>query len=208
MAVGLGAFFGCTLPRMLAIKRSKEVTYNRMSEQRPYQLLGGKLKQAREHLRESLAEVSGAVEIEAKTLQKIEQGNQRPDEEILLLLISHLQFKDDEATRLWELAGYSDGATFFEDSKTLNVTIPSDTRVFYTDMVHVMVNDHGIVINFLQNSGPGNQAIAVSRVGMSKEHAGSVLKILSQSLEQPAQPRIVRALPAPKSKKNPPKTKS
>jgi hypothetical protein len=74
-----------------------------------------------------------------------------------------------------------------------------DIRVVYTDMVHVMVNDYGVVMNFIQNSGPNNQPLAVARVGMSREHAKSVVQILQQSLAQADQ--TPKSLPAPKARK-------
>jgi len=47
----------------------------------------------RENHRESAAEVSGAVEIDEKSLRRIEAGTERPSEDILLLLISHFALK-------------------------------------------------------------------------------------------------------------------
>src|SRR5262245_43560188 len=129
---------------------------------RPFRILGWHLKLAREQLTESVAEVSGAVEIDAEILEKIEQGKTRPSEDVLLLLISHLGFEDAEANSIWELAGYvPDNKPYDETSKSI------DLRIMYTDMVHVVVNDFGVVMNFLQANGLGNQPLAVSRVGMS-----------------------------------------
>ena len=71
------------------------------SAERPFRTLGWQLKLAREQLKETLAEVSGAVEIDNETLELIEQGKRRPSEDVLLLLISHLGFEDTEASSLW-----------------------------------------------------------------------------------------------------------
>lgn len=169
----------------------------------PYQPLGSQLKQMRTGRQESLAEVSGAVEIDIDTLSQFEAGNQRPSEDILLLLISYFAIKEDEATKLWELAGYDqkhvptthmvnndDG-----DATSSVMVMPADAQIVYTDMVHVMVNNYGVVMNFLQGSGPNNQPLAVARVGMSKEHARSVLEVLKRTLEQSDQ----KSLPAPET---------
>lgn len=175
----------------------------------PYQALGGSLKQMRIRLQETLAEVSGAVEIDIETLNKIEQGFQRPAEEILLLLITHFSIKEDEATRLWELAGYSQDHlpinNMINDDhgqpKPAVLVMPNDARIVYTDMVHVMVNNYGVVMNFMQGAGPGNQPLAVARIGMSKEHARSVLEVIQQTLEQAenVHTKTQSALPAPKA---------
>src|SRR5438309_12010771 len=72
----------------------------------PFKTLGTHLKYLREQSNESLAEVSGAVEIAEDALMRIEDGQERPEEDILLLLINHFAMPDQEAVQLWELAGY------------------------------------------------------------------------------------------------------
>jgi transcriptional regulator with XRE-family HTH domain len=177
------------------------------NQEYPYKTLGARLKGMREHLRESLAEVSGAVEIETDMLSEIEKGSDRPSEDILLLLISHFAIKEDEATKLWELAGYDQsdtGTTSIGNDplgnlKNTVMVMPLDARIAYTDMAHVMVNDHGVVMNFMQTGGPGNQPLVISRLGMSHEHARSVLEILQKTLaEQEAE--APKSLPAPRAK--------
>lgn len=182
---------------------------NKKDQAYPYKSLGVRLKQMREKLQESLAEVSGAVEIEIDSLTAIEKGVQRPTEDILLLLISHFAVKDDQAGKLWELAGYMPQAALDgsfggflgdDDVKHAVMVMPMDARIVYTDMVHVMVNNYGVVMNFMQGAGPNNQPLAVSRIGMSREHAKSVLEVLQKTLQQSEQ----KSLPAPD--KNPEKS--
>src|SRR3989337_1467201 len=71
-----------------------------------YKQLGRKLKELRGRASETLAEASGAVEIDVRELAAIELGQARPNEEVLLLLISHFGVKDEDAVKLWEMAGY------------------------------------------------------------------------------------------------------
>ena len=172
----------------------------------PYKMLGARLKTLRQSVYESLAEVSGALEIEATTLAKIEQGNLHPSEETLLLLMTHFAVKDDEATKIWQLAGYSEdkmpvsSATneIQADTKPQVLIAANDARTVYTDQVHVMVNNYGVVMNFMQNGG-SNQPNAVARVGMSRQHAESVLKVLQQTLEQSKVSQTPKILPAPEN---------
>lgn len=173
-----------------------------------YEPLGIHLKRLRQKRQESLAEVSGAVEIDIETLAKIEQGKSRPSEDILLLLISHFGAREDEATKLWEQAGYEQekvpATNMINDdlgqAKPMVMVMPTDARIVYTDMVHVMVNNYGVVMNFMQGAGPNNQPLAVARIGMSREHAESVLSVLQQTLEQSANTSETKSLPTPHAK--------
>ncbi len=159
------------------------------NKQNPFETLGTQLRQLREKRQETLAEVSGAVEIEPDSLSAMEDGTVRPGEDILLLLISHFAAKEDVATKLWELAGFDKDELPVQNVannvhvQTQNgVVVPGDTQIVYTDMVHVMVNNYGVIMNFMQTAGQDNQPMAVSRVGMSKEHAKSVLEVLQKTL--------------------------
>lgn len=177
------------------------------NREQPYKTLGARLKGMREHLRETLAEVSGAVEIEIDNLSAFEQGADRPSEDILLLLISHFAVKEDEATKLWELAGYDQSDTgsinIANDPdgviKNSVVVMPVDARISYTDMAHVMINDHGVVMNFMQTGGPNNQPLVISRLGMSREHAQSILELLQKTLAV-QETESQKSLPSPKAK--------
>ncbi|GAC1391110.1 MAG: hypothetical protein NVSMB46_02440 [Candidatus Saccharimonadales bacterium] len=158
----------------------------------PYELLGAKLRRLRVMRQESIADVSGAVEIDIDALTSIENGSQRPGEDILLLLISHFGVKEDAALKLWQLAGYSQQnlppttVPINDELQSLPtvVVVPLDARIAYTDIVHVMVNDFGVVMNFMQGSGTSTQPLVVARLGMSKEHAYSVLEVLQKTLQQ------------------------
>lgn len=175
--------------------------------EQPYKTLGARLKGMREHLRESLAEVAGSVEIEIDALSSIEKGSNRPSEDILLLLISHFAVKEDEATKLWELAGYDQtdtGITNIANDpegiiKNSVMVMPVDARIMYTDMAHVMVNNHGVIMNFMQTAGPNNQPLVVSRLGMSREHAESLLELLQKTLAQ-QESEVQKSLPEPQAK--------
>lgn len=155
---------------------------------KPFAPLGAQLKAIRQRTNETIAEVSGAVEIDALELANFEIGRERPSQEILILLISHFGVKDDEAVKLWQLAGYQQDKVVNDEIESENIkhsvaVFPADARIVYTDMVHVMVNNYGVVMNFMQGAGPGTQPLAVSRIGMSREHAQSVLDVLRATLE-------------------------
>jgi transcriptional regulator with XRE-family HTH domain len=156
----------------------------------PFRPLGRRLKALRDRANESLAEASGAVEIDVKLLASYELGQSRPSEEILLLLISHFGVRDDDAVNLWELAGYGNERVFItnnnsNDDSQQNSTDPNNNnRILFTDTVDVVVNNYGVVMNFMQGMGPNSKPVTISRVGMSREHAKSVLHILQVTLNQ------------------------
>lgn len=156
----------------------------------PFKSFGTRLKEIRLKAKESILDVSGAVEADESLIKDIEAGKQQPSEELVLLLISHFALKDDDALSLWELAGYEQSKTGISsisgdgDGNVQKAYVTAgDVRILYTDMVHVKANNHGVVINFLQSLGAENHTMAVSRIGMSHEHAKTLLKVLRQTLK-------------------------
>jgi len=151
--------------------------------QYPYALLGQRLKQFRETRRESLAEVSGAVEIDTDLLEQIESGAVCPSEEILNLLINHFSLQDHEAGQLWDWAGIShSGDGRIENlqdlaSKATLVLVAIDSRVQYSDSVNVKIDANGVVLNFMQ-VGMQGQNVPAARVGMSYEHAQRFMDVM------------------------------
>jgi transcriptional regulator with XRE-family HTH domain len=162
----------------------------------PYITLGSWLKRMRQKKQESLEEVSGAVEIDSDLLSEIERGAKRPGEDILMLLISYFAVKEEDAVKVWEMAGYNKPDAHSHDSEEMAqpvLVMPMDVRIVYTDLAHVSTNKYGVTISFLQSEGIGNQPLAVSRVGMSHEHA----KMLLETLEKSLRPKQQKLLPAP-----------
>ncbi len=175
-------------------------------ELQPFLTFGKKLKSLRTKARESLLEVSGAVEIDAATLEKIESGHELPEEDVLMLLISHFDIKDADAVKLWELAGYSrygEKDPILNDEQILKqvmMVIPMDNRIIFSDTAHINAQKTGVVINFAQ-TGDSISPQTVSRVGMSVEQARNLLEQLQESIQKLDTPRVTRALPAPKNGK-------
>lgn len=170
--------------------------------QYPYRDLGERLQSFRKKVQETIPEVSGAVELETDKIVAFERGEARPSEDILDLLITHFDIKDDEADELWDLAGYDKSAPAADDLPAMSaiVMFPVDNRIVYTDTANISINNYGVVMQFMQNA-PGGQPMAVSRVGMSIEHAKSVLEVLSRTIEQAQASKTPKALPKPSNKR-------
>lgn len=194
--------------------------------QSPHAKFAARLKDLRAKTSRTSAEVCSAVEIDEDKLKSYESGEQLPSEDILMLLINHFDLDVKQAEDLWKLAGYkgkpSEEAYFGDFSADIADDTPDlprmehvaiglsiqDPRIIYTDMVQVMANDHGVIMNFMQGAGSSKQPLAVSRVGMSKEHARSVLQMLQKTLDeadaqrQPKQLRRPSDQPESNSKNN------
>jgi len=168
----------------------------------PFQSLGRRLTEIRKQSLETIPEVSGAVELENDTIVSFEKGEERPSEDVLMLLISHFDIKEEEADELWDLAGYNSQSTNQFDHAPMPtlVVVPTDNRVIYTDTANVSINNYGVVLNFMQN-GINNQPISVSRIGMSMEHAKSVLEVLARTIAQAEASKTPKQLPNSTSRK-------
>jgi transcriptional regulator with XRE-family HTH domain len=172
----------------------------------PYKILGRKLKALRARSGETLAEASGAVEVEVRQLASYELGHSRPTEEVLLLLVSHFGVHEDEAVSLWELAGYGMEKLpakhmSSHEADGISQQAQTDERILFTDIVDIVVNNYGVVMNFMQGAGPGVKPSSVARIGMSREHAKSILHILQVTLAQTDRtlPRLPKRLISPEN---------
>lgn len=177
------------------------------SQTPPYQMLGARLKAFREKRQESLPEVSGAVEIEPEVLERMEQGKQLPSEDILTLLMAHFEIQDDEAVKLWELAGYdkrSKRDKIHEDvvtaaKQSLLMVLAMDAHVLYTNGVNIATDKAGIVMNFTQDVPSSQSPVPVSRVGMSYEQAERVISALQSAVLHGRYASGPKAIAAPKA---------
>jgi hypothetical protein len=157
-----------------------------MSEQKaPFRTLGSHLRYVREQSRQSLAEVSGAVEIEEDQLKRIEAGVERPAEDILLLLISHFNVQDREAVQLWELADYDSDMpdeirTEIPAGKPMVMLLAVDVRTMYSDGLEIAVTPAGVTLHFTQ--GESDHHNSVAKIGMSHQQASTVIRSLEQAL--------------------------
>ncbi len=199
---------------------------NDKSSHKKFEQFATKLKALRSQASRTPAEVCSAVEIDESRLRAYENGESIPTEDILMLLINHFDLDEKRAHELWKLAGYrgkpSEEAYFGDfgmgdgpdngsdmprvEHAVIGLSI-QDPRVIYTDMVQIMANDHGVIMNFMQGAGSGKQPLAASRVGMSKEHARSVLKMLEKTLDEADRAQSSRRLGGGKGYSPKPDTK-
>lgn len=164
----------------------------------PYRSLGIRLAEIRKKSLETIHEVAGSIELESDVVSRFEKGEERPSEDVLMLLMSHFDIQDEEADELWELAGYNNSqSSAIPDQMPLPtlVVVPNDTRTIYSDTANITVNNYGVVMNFMQN-GINDQPVSVGRIGMSLEHARSVLEVLTKTISQAESARQPKQLPS------------
>lgn len=178
----------------------------------PYKILGSRLKRLRQKTSQTVAEVSGAVEIDEQLLVRIESGMERPPEDILELLINHFDMQDSEAMNLWSLAGYEieeDSLNLDHDGnlgsqKNIIMLLALESRTMYTDALDIHYDNNGLLLNFKQVVGQP-QPISVAKLGMSYEQADQVLKTLQRVLLHAKYLKGPKVLP-PNTKSNSDKT--
>lgn len=183
------------------------------SNKGPYQALGAKIKHFREQWQQSIGEVSGTLEIDEAILFEIESGRTLPPEELLDMLINHFLLTEDQAEELRQLASIQREQSTdalvggLEDMimKQIVMYLPVDNKIVYTDSMNATVNKHGVILQFMQNSGVDKQPISVSQVGMSREHAEKVIEVLSKTLKEHDRNHSQKLLPEKSSKSSPDK---
>lgn len=169
----------------------------------PYQKFGKVLHTLRRKYHSTSAELCGTLEITEEQLSLLEKGVERPTEDLIELIISYFSLDDQLADNLWLLAGYPLERL---DEVTVQIAqLPiSELKISYTDMVHISVNNFGVVLNFMQNVSPNNQPFVVSRLGMSKEHAKSVADLIYKTLDasKKQKSKVTLELPASKTEED------
>lgn len=173
----------------------------------PHKTLGSKIKFLRQQWNQSLGEVSDTLEIEEKTLKSIEEGRTLPHDDLLEMLISHFLLTDEQARELKQLAQSEKhlGADLplipgLDDTlmKQIVMLLPQDNKVVYTDGMRATVNDSGVVMQFTQQQKPNGPQVTISRIGMSRDHAERVIKVLQDTLSEYDKNQHQKILPKPK----------
>lgn len=165
--------------------------------------LGAILRDVRTSRHEKLVIVAESIGIDKTYLSKIENGHVKPSREILGKLVGYYEISDSMAAELYTRAGFNDthfligknkrkeekemenkSVPTIGDPNTLQVNVPNSEPVLYSDSVFVTTNDFGVVFDFAQILGSTNKHNVVARIGMSKDHAEALLKVLQDKLSK------------------------
>lgn len=171
-----------------------------------YLNLGQKIKHYRLRKSESITEASKALGIDRTHLSRIENGHDKPSKTLFWRIVDHfgISRSNVEVRDLANLMGYIPLVIVEErkevkepmivDKKNqesgntpidqVEVTMPHDKPVLYTDSVFVTRTQYGMVFDFAQTAINSNKQTVVSRIGMSKQHAEALLRVLETKLKE------------------------
>lgn len=180
---------------------------NMGKSEQPHKALGEKIKHLREQWKQSVDEVSTTLEIDETELKQIESGKVLPNDHMLDMIINHFLLSEEQALELRAIAALHQANTHegllggIEDMLTRQVVmyLPVDNRIVYTDSMNATVNKHGMILQFMQSQNGKNSP--VSQVGMSREHAQRMLKVIQTTLQKYDKSQETKLLPAPDSSK-------
>lgn len=167
--------------------------------------LGKQIRNLRKKTKKSLKDLASLSGVHPTYLSKIENGQKRPSQKLLLKLLDLYKVSPSEFLAIQLLAGY--GKTYYGELKEqkevnymtskqeekpegqiqnnqMQIQVPNNLPVLYTDSAFVTASAFGLVLDFAQTLGPTNNQNVVARIGMSSDHAKALLKVLSQKLTE------------------------
>lgn len=170
----------------------------------PFIKLGSRIKEYRVRKGENITQAAKALRLDRTYLSRLENGHLQPTGHLLERICDYYAISEDKASEIYTLAGYAGKDIVMQnkegggvekrmeenqisgnkDSKGIELNVPNNAVVLYTDSAFVTTNEFGICIDFAQRLGSTNKHNVVTRVGMSKEHARALIKILQERLDQ------------------------
>lgn len=169
-------------------------------------LFGKKIKNIRHQKGKNLLEVANAIGVDKSFLSKLENGIRRPSPSVLNSLLNYYKLDISTFNELYELSGLPSISSHNvgiehnlntkgkEVYKNMNqemssnqtgpqINVPNNLPILYSDSVWVTASPFGLVFDYGQRVGPTNQVNVVARVGLSKEHAEALLRVLVGKLK-------------------------
>ncbi|HVT01479.1 MAG TPA: DUF3467 domain-containing protein [Patescibacteria group bacterium] len=164
------------------------------------QNLGKKIRELRMNNNLTMEQLATRAKIHPTLLSKIENGSRKPSITVIRALSSELNLNETDINYLLSLISAStpfeqklnnnsEGEEvkksmdeFANKKNPIEVKVPDNLPVLYSDVAMVTSSPYGIVFDFAQNVGPTTTRNVVSRVGISVEHAKALLQVLSKKI--------------------------
>lgn len=152
---------------------------------------GAFLKAKREKLSLTVRDLALLTGIDFSLISKYESNSRKPTIQNLSKIKDALNLSEEDYFTAKKLGNYIDsrggGEIIQMDNNqnqqvNLQVNMPNDLKVLYTDSTFFSINQYGVVLDFAQTVGATQQQNIVSRIGMSKEHAKILITKLLELL--------------------------
>lgn len=126
-------------------------------------------------------------------LSKIENDKKRPTPELLKAFAKSLSLTDQQHEHLYSLLFtrtrkgvnhemQNEVPSEKQNKQVLNISIPQNLPILYSDMIAVTSSAYGITLDMGQKLGATNNHNVVARIGISLLHAKDLLKALSKEV--------------------------
>lgn len=164
---------------------------------------GQRLKDYRQQVKETTSEAAIAMGIKRPYLSRLENGHEKPSLKILEIIANHYELASDQISNLKKLLGYQNFSTDdpnftrrgvkemqaqtqteTERSKEIQVTIPDNKPILYSDAAYVTSNPYGVTIDFAQSVASTNRQNVVARLGLSWPHVERIVEVLNEHLKR------------------------
>lgn len=165
-------------------------------------VFGQTIKELRSQRGLSQEELSKKLGMHWTYLSKVENGFKRPNLDFLRnvkekLSLTEEQFQNlrsllltlEKRTRSEKASGkkgvnytMDDKSSQKQDQPILNIKLPENLPVLYSDMIAVTSTAYGITLDIAQKVGATNNHNIVARVGISLDHAKDVLNVLAKEI--------------------------
>lgn len=168
----------------------------------PFLNFGERIRKYRMQKGENITQAAQALELDRTYLSRLENGHLQPARKLLEKICNYYSITEDEASEVFTLAGYpgkdivmrtknreevnqmeENQITGVKSDRGIEINVPGNTVVLYTDSAFVTTNEFGCTIDFAQRLGSTNKHNVVTRVGMSKSHMRALIKALQDRLE-------------------------
>lgn len=153
--------------------------------------IGKAIRLYRTRNNDTLSNLAEYLGIDIGNLSKIETGKRKAPEQVLHKIAERYRLNPLEKNDLYISSGYPHykevNYLYMEQNQNaqqVNVQVPGNLPVLFSDVAGVTSSPFGLVFDFGQRVGSTNQVNVVARVGVSKEHAEALLKVLADKLRE------------------------
>lgn len=158
---------------------------------------------------ETITSLAHGISTERSYLSKVINGKDKPSNQLLKQIALYLKltpqqteeiiaFASSQTAKRGEKDSTSQGMGVNEDMENgqtptvpnnsqanqLEVNIPNNIPILYSDSAFITANPYGIVLDFAQSLASTNKFNVIGRIGLSLEHARAIRDLLNQKINE------------------------